>query len=312
MKIRDAALKLGYIDALTVTGHPFDIWLSRIKGTHLERLANMHDPAKVSGWSLEEITIWVGISPVPPVEDWPEDCGEMAAHYVSIQGNRNRRSAWIEAISAMGYEVQADAMLPARAAAIRAGLGVHGLFGPMIAPDYGSFIDIAALLVRAAPPQDARGPEFDLSPGCGNCGICIEACPTGAISENGVNTLRCLRHYMGNLGTLPEEDYPKMGRRVYGCETCQRSCPKNAKLKRTPPSGDLIDSMKLEKLLTSPTVSDVAKYVNLEASGVKALAALAAANTGRKDLRPLVEALTDSEDEVLGKMARWAAKVLKK
>jgi len=40
---------------------------------------------------------------------------------------------------------------------------------------------------------------------------------------------------------------------------------------------------------------------------VKTQAALAAANTGRKDLLPLVEALIGSEDAALDKIARWAA-----
>jgi len=130
----------------------------------------------------------------------------------------------------MGYEVKREIMLPERAAAIRAGLGVHGLNGLMITPNYGSF---------------------------------------------------------------------------------QFACPKNAGLKREQPPADMIDCMKLEKLLTNLEFDRIFKYFQLNESSVKPLAVLAAANTGRKDLLPLVEALIGNEDKVLDKIARWAASRLR-
>lgn len=44
---------------------------------------------------------------------------------------------------------------------------------------------------------------------------------------------------------------------------------------------------------------------------IKSQAVLAAANTGRKDLLPLIEDLIDNEDESLDKRARWAVKRLR-
>ena len=206
-----------------------------------------------------------------------------------------------------------DVTLPERAAAICAGFGVHGFNGLMITPDYGSYANITLLLVHAAPPPDVRGPEFDLSPGCGNCGECITACPTGAISDNGVNTLICLRNYISKPETMPEEDYPKMSRRIQGCDTCQRACPYNAALEQEHPPADMVDCMKLERLLTEPDISRMSKYIfhwYAKENRIKAQAALAAANMGRKDLLPLVQALIGSEDKMLDKMARWAAERL--
>ena len=306
--IRNAAIELGYIDAIPVTGHPFDVWNNRLKCTPSgQHISFEHDPAKVSGWSLDEITIWVAIAPTPPMADWPEGCGEIGGFYMSSQMRHTRRTAWEEAATALGYELKRDIMLPERAAAIRAGLGIHGLNGLMISPDYGSFVDITVLLLHAEPPTDARGPEYDLSPGCGNCGDCIQACPTGAISEDGVNTLICLRSYMNRLDELPEGDYPKMGRRILGCDTCQRVCPSNVALERKQPPVEMTDCMKLENLLTKPDIHRMSKYIQLDDTRVKSQAVLAAANTGRKDLLPLVEALIGSENKTLDRMAKWAA-----
>ena len=136
-----------------------------------------------------------------------------------------------------------------------------------------------------------------------------------AISETGMDATKCLRSYMNRLDELPTEDYPKMGRRILGCETCQLACPKNKHLKQEPPPAEIIDCMKLEELLANPDMNRlldlIAKYIQLNETNVKSQAVLAAANTGRKDLLPLIEALIDDGNKTLGKLAKWAAEQLK-
>jgi epoxyqueuosine reductase len=311
-KIRDAALSLGYVEAKPATGHPFDVWRNRLSSIpHGQYMSFEHDPVKISGWPLDEITIWAAIAPTPPLAGWPEDCGEIGGFYMCAKRRYARRVAWEDAAIALGYELVRDAFLPERAAAIRAGLGVHALNGLMIAPDYGTFVDITVLLLHAAPPPDARGPEHDLSAGCGDCGKCIKACPTGAISENGMDALICLRNYMNRPEYMPEGDYDKMGKRIIGCETCQIACPYNDALERGRPPADIAECMKFEKLLSNPDMGRISKYVDLNENRVKMQAALAAANTGRKDLLPLIEALTGAGDKALSKIAHWAAGRLK-
>jgi epoxyqueuosine reductase len=109
---------------------------------------------------------------------------------------------------------------------------------------------------------------------------------------------------------MPENDYSKMGRRIQGCDICQQVCPFNAVLERELPPADMVGCMKLEKLLTEPDTSHMSKYIfswYTKENRLKTQAALAAANMGRKDLLPLVQALIGSEDKMLDKMARWAA-----
>jgi len=310
--IRDAAINLGNIDARPVTGHPFKVWHDRLMSGDLGKwLSIEHDPAKLSGWPLDEITIWVAVAPTPPIADWPDGCGEIGSFYMCSKQRKERRVAWEKAVVDLGYEIKRGVTLPERAAAIRAGLGVHGLNGLMITPDDGSFVDITVLMVHAAPPPDARGFEYDLSPGCGNCGDCIKACPTGAISENGVDTQKCLRNFMNAQQFMPEEYYSKMGRRILGCETCQIVCPKNAALKREQPPAEMTEYMKLENLLTEPDIESIAKYIALDENQTKMQAAFAAANTGRKNLLPLIEKLVGNENKTLDKIARWAVDYLR-
>ena len=310
--IRSAALAQGYLDARPATGHPFDLWLSRLKGTTLEWLSSVHDPAKVLGWPLEEITLWVAIGPEPVVTDWPDGCGEIGAHYLNQQASKQRFEGWRDAVTGMGYEIEQDVYFPDRAAAIRAGLGVHGLNGLLIAPEYGSFVHISVLPVRTTPPPEARGPEHDLSTGCAHCGACIAACPSGAISEKGFDTDRCLRSHMNKRENLMEADYPLMERRIIGCDTCQHICPHNAALQRVCPSAEVIEHTKLERLLTTPDLDTFLQIKYLTETNIKSHAVLAAVNAGRKDLLPLVEALVGSEDAELNKRAKWAAEQLRK
>ena len=63
-KIYEKAIELGYVNAAPVTGHPFDVWNNRLKSIPLgQYLSFEHDPAAISGWTLDDITIWVAIAP---------------------------------------------------------------------------------------------------------------------------------------------------------------------------------------------------------------------------------------------------------
>ena len=311
-QIRDEAIKLGYIDARPITGHSFDSWRNYLKSIPLGQFLTFeHDPAKASGWPLDEITIWVAIASTPPVADWPDGCGEIGSLYLYSTPSKERQKAWGNAVIALGYEIAYDVFLPERAAAVRAGFGVQGLNGLLIAPDCGSFVEIALLLQHAAPPPGARGPEHDKPEECSKCGRCIDVCPTGAIKEDGVNTLTCLCTYIYQYLEMPEADYPKMGRRILGCDTCQLVCPCNAALIIKKPPSDLSDCLKLEELLEKPDIERMAKYKKLNEFDVKRQAILAAANSHRKDLLHLIEPCIRSKDEKLVKIAQWATTQLR-
>ena len=313
--IRDAAINLGYLEVRPVTGHPFEHWRSCLDSLPLgQNMSFEHDPVRASGWQLEEITVWVAIASTPPMANWPEGCGEIGAYYMRSEEQVKRRVAWENAVIAMGYELVQNVTLPERAAAIRAGLGVHGLNGLLVTPDYGSFVNITVLLVHNPPPPEARGFEHDLYISCGNCGKCIQACPTGAISNNGFNSLICLRDYINHPDRMREDDYAKMGRRIQGCDSCQKVCPKNSSLACDQPPNTMIECVKLEKLLTEPDIKLMSQAINLwylPENRIKSQAILAAANTGRKDLLHIIEAYIGSDDKSLDKMARWAAKRLR-
>lgn len=118
--------------------------------------------------------------------------------------------------------------------AVEAGLGWRGKHSIVINDTIGSFFFIGVLILNIELEYDKLA-EGDR---CGNCRVCIDSCPTGAInSDRTIDARRCIANLtIGNRGPLPEEIIPLMGRKVYSCDICQDVCPwnKNAKPHNVP------------------------------------------------------------------------------
>jgi epoxyqueuosine reductase len=123
-----------------------------------------------------------------------------------------------------------------RAAAERAGLGFAAKSTMTIVPGVGSYVMLGELLVDAEIAVDTP-----LSPGCGACRLCLDACPTGAIiGAHVVDARRCISYLTIELrGPVPRELRPLIGSRVFGCDVCQDVCPFNASAEGKPSAPEL-------------------------------------------------------------------------
>lgn len=108
--------------------------------------------------------------------------------------------------------------------AVQAGLGFTGRNSQLIIPHRGSYFFLGEVLTTLSLPSSRP-----LSLHCGDCRRCVDACPMGAIGEDGViDARRCIScQTIENRGILSDEVVNKMGKRVYGCDTCQEVCPYN-------------------------------------------------------------------------------------
>jgi len=126
---------------------------------------------------------------------------------------------------AVGRIVVDTASLLEKAWVREAGLGWQGRHSIMINKDIGSFFFIGILVLNTDLDHDIPA-DKDY---CGDCRICIDACPTGAINDNRtIDARKCISNLtIENRGPIPEEIVPLLGRRIYGCDRCQEVCPWN-------------------------------------------------------------------------------------
>ncbi|MBB6451756.1 epoxyqueuosine reductase [Salirhabdus euzebyi] len=110
-----------------------------------------------------------------------------------------------------------------RAVAERAGIGFSGKNCAIITPEFGSYVYLGEMITNIPFPPD-KPVEDD----CGDCNLCVDVCPTGALIQGGqLNAQKCIAFLTQTKGFLPDEFRSEIGNRLYGCDTCQVVCPKN-------------------------------------------------------------------------------------
>ncbi len=113
-----------------------------------------------------------------------------------------------------------------KAWAVRAGLGWLGKHTNVITTEFGSWIFIGELLLNVDLVYDSDQIEDH----CGTCTLCIDACPTQAITEPYVvDSNKCISYATIELREpqLPESIAENLSGWVYGCDICQDVCPWN-------------------------------------------------------------------------------------
>ncbi|MBS0616918.1 MAG: DUF1730 domain-containing protein [Spirochaetes bacterium] len=159
---------------------------------------------------------------------------------------REKITALLQEFTLAGRAVTDSAPLAERYWARKAGLGFIGRNGLLIDPKTGSYFLIAAALVSnvfedgALVSSNAQvdvplTPETDVVAKdiidfCGECNLCVTACPTQALTGDGMMELtRCISYrtiesHAGATAFAPPE---KKHRWIFGCDVCQQVCPYN-------------------------------------------------------------------------------------
>jgi epoxyqueuosine reductase len=213
-------------------GNGWDASLAYVRERKEERL----DPSKLLPGARSVIALAASYAPAP--EDPRPAPGELVVaryargrdyHNVILKPAR-KLAAWMRSQGAQVYcEVDTGAVLE-KFWAQEAGIGWIGKNGCLIHERLGSWLLLAALVTDAELAPDAPQPDR-----CGECALCIPACPTQAIPEpRYVDARRCLAfHTIEHRGEIPREIAASAEGRIFGCDACQEVCPWN---RRAPPA----------------------------------------------------------------------------
>jgi epoxyqueuosine reductase len=250
------ALGFGIIKVTDVK--PFDLWKNSI-----ENIKSL-DPSTSDSWDkrgmvhdVKDIlpsanSIIVAVFPYVPYEvKFPNGYGSYSAHYKYYPIGHESMKKLGEFLIQKGYRAIIDAPFSLKSAANRAGVGYFGKNGVIHTKAYGSFITLHSILTDAKLPADG---SMDGISDCGQCSICVNSCPTGAIGPNGaIIQSRCVRYNMHSSDFIPVDIREKIGQRLLGCDICQMVCPRNKmyKDKYVLPPWDEVSPFNIKSLMAN-------------------------------------------------------------
>jgi len=111
-----------------------------------------------------------------------------------------------------------------RSLAAACGIGWIGRNCCLVAPGTGSYVLLCEIVCNL--PLRPDGPLAE--GGCTGCDACVRACPTGALTSDGLDARRCVSYLtVEHHGAIDPALWAGMGRRVVGCDACQEACPHN-------------------------------------------------------------------------------------
>jgi epoxyqueuosine reductase len=199
-----------------------------------------------------------------------------------------------------------------KAWAERAGLGWIGKHGILVSRQHGSWFTLSVMVMnRSLDRYDEPHPRL-----CGDCDLCLRACPTSAFPSPGVVDARlCLSYQtVENHKAIPVALRAALAGRVFGCDACQEACPYNHS--ELPP-GDPRQAARPLGLMSAVEIASLGRdeFVCLAAGtpmaragfdGLRRNAALTLSSDGRPGARAALKRLAGDASPAVSEAAQWA------
>lgn len=153
------------------------------------------------------------------------------ASYIEKNAAPERIEQYLNAfLSRSGYRVAHAPGLPHKLLAVRSGLGLYGRNNICYVEGMGSFLNLS-LFFSNIPCADENWHEIRQMDCCKSCTLCLDHCPTRAITADRflIDNERCLTYFNegGGEWDFPEWISPSAHNCIYGCLKCQAVCPKD-------------------------------------------------------------------------------------
>ena len=346
LKLRDALLRearsLGFCaagiaaaDAAPKSGARLREWLA--SGAHgdmiwmEETVARRASPSAL--WPDVRSVIALGMSYAPTADPLAlaevDDIGRIsvyaqgADYHEVVKKALKRLAGWLVAAAAANaanpdVKVFVDtAPVMEKPLAEAAGLGWQGKHTNLVSRSHGNWLFLGAIYTTLDLPSDRPH-----SAHCGSCDACRKACPTDAFPEPfRLDARRCISYLtIEHKGPIPHDLREAIGNRIYGCDDCLAVCPWN----RFADSAHRHQAFVPRAELAAPALADLLDLDDdafrqvFAGSPIKRIgrnrmvrnAAIAAGNSGRRELAEPLRRLVVDPDPVVAEAAEWALKKL--
>jgi epoxyqueuosine reductase len=196
-----------------------------------------------------------------------------------------------------------------REAAVRSGVGFYGKNTMLITRRHGSWVVLGTVITDVE-----LAPTPPLTSDCGECRLCIDACPTDALAEAGtLDATKCLSYWSQAPAAIPPEYRAELGAQVYGCDICQDVCPWNRGVEKRRAEATVrgVPHVSLVDWLRAGDDELRRRYDRLyvprnDGRFLKRNALVAAGNVGGPAERDAVAAYAEGDDALLAEHAAWA------
>jgi len=314
---------VGVAEAAPLDPAPFLHWLTAGYGAGLaamhRRVTERLDPGVVVPGARTVIAL--GIPYGARTDDAAQPEPPVIARYARGRdyhlAHRDRMRALRRCLLEMDPTVNTYACVDAgmameKAWAERAGLGFIGKHGLLVSPPYGSWFTLSVMVCnRSLDRYDQPHPRL-----CGDCDLCLRACPTSAFPSPGVLDARlCLSYQtVENHDAIPVPLRAASAGRAFGCDACQDACPYNH---GDLPPGDPRQAPRPLGLMSAAEIAVLGRdeFAGLAAGtpmaragydGLRRNAALALASDGRPSARAALEQLSRDVSPIVSEAAQWA------
>ena len=259
-EIKHKALQLGFdlvgiTDASPLTARQVEFFADWLKAGYAGQMTYLHrnlekriDPAKLLENAQSVIVVGLNYKPPMPsaslrvpmssigakqsrLNHAKAHIGKVAAYaqyedYHPFIKNRLRKlSDHINSTTGkdLQFKICVDsAPLAERALAVRAGLGFIGKNRMLIHPQLGPQLFLGEIITTLK-----LQPDKSIVANCSGCNKCITACPTGALTNDGLlDANKCINYLtIEYKGQIPSDLSLKIGDRLFGCDDCILACP---------------------------------------------------------------------------------------